>query len=152
MGGACVAPPLFFCYNILMIKLLTYTSNRDKFLQFKFNNPYIYYNEGYKWVQVTSEKQRLVFSENSFIAFDDEISMQELDVGWGWLSENLIQEKYFHDYISLVIFSSLDTPLLCLSGKKIHLIKRQDDFTEFEIDDKKVYLYNFRFMTLARQA
>ena len=135
-----------------MIKLLTYTSNRDKFLQFKFNNPYINYNEGFKWVQVMSEKQRLVFSENSFIAFDDEISMQELDVEWSWLSKNLIQEKYFHDYVSLVIFSNLDTPLLCLSGKKIHLIKRQDNFTEFEIDDKKVYLYNFRFMTLARQA
>ena len=134
-----------------MIKLITYTSSRDKFLEFKFYEPKISYDPTYKWVQVISQKQRIIFSNNSFIAFDEEISNQDLDIGWNWLSTDLIQENYFKGSVSLIIFSNLDTPLLVLNGKKIQLKDRINNFTTFEIDDKMVYLYNYRFMTLARQ-
>ena len=77
-----------------MIKLLTFTDNKDNFLEFNFNKPDIKYNEDFDWVQVSSEKQRLTFSENSFIAFDDKIKYQMLDIQWISLCQKTIQELF----------------------------------------------------------
>ena len=142
--------PLFFWYNKIMIKLLTYTSSRNKFLEFNFKEVSINYNENYNWVEVQSPKQYAVFNENSFLAYDDEIYKRDLDIGWGWMNQDYIQSIYKYNNAALVICSQSDMPLCVLYGKDICLRKKVNNYIELEIDGKKVYLYNFHFMTLSR--
>ena len=132
-----------------MIKIVTYTDERTKCLSFDFNNPKIEYDANFDWVEIKSPNHKLVFCDTSFVAFDSEIESMDADVYWESLVEDKIQQCYIKGLTALVISSNSNHLIKIFAGRKISLTQRYKNFTQFRIDDKSIWLYNVKFMTLS---
>lgn len=129
-----------------MIKLTTYI-NQDAFLNFTFKDCKIDYYKQTKWVNIRSEKQKITI-KNSFIAADEEIGQQGVDVDS--LTTMWIQDLYKHGHKMLIISAMNDEPIKIFWGEEISIKYIEDDFYQFVIDDKPIWTYQMKFLILTK--
>lgn len=131
-----------------MIRLITFTDSNDKLLEFKFNDADITHWEDQNWTLITSAKQKITIGGNAFIAFDEAILGISIDKQDFSLAQKWIQTFYKDKERILIISSQKDEPLFIFHGTTMSIANRKNNYAEFMIDDKKIYMNNLHWMTL----
>lgn len=133
-----------------MIKLITFTNENNKLLEFNFNKCNIEYFTLRQWISVAATNQTLTIKGNSFIAYDEDIYRVNASSTFFNITKSVIQDCYKnHDKI-LIISTVSDEPLYVFTGQSIKMIKTEDTFAKFLIDDKELCINNLHWIVLTR--
>ena len=137
-----------------MIKLITFTHDNIKLLEFNFDNPEITYKENSNWFNVVATKQKLTFYGNSILAYDTELDSSSVAVNTFNFSmaKDWIQYLYKINHKILFISSLSDEPLIIFYGAAINIGNIKNGYAEFTVDGKKIYINNLHWLVLTHNA
>lgn len=131
-----------------MIRIITFTNNNDKLLDFNFNNPEIEYQEEYNWLNVSAAKHKLTFHGNSVLGYDVSLGPVIVDTTNFSIAKDWIQYFYTTDRKVLLISSLADEPLIIFYGAAIRISNEKNGYAEFTVDDKKIFINNLHWFIL----
>ena len=132
-----------------MIRLETFTNKNEKLLEFNFNNPQISY-EPTGWINIFATKQKLTICGNSFIAYDTEVGRVTANTEDFGFAKSWIQSYYKENKKILLISSCADEPLFIFYGTTISISNIKNDYAEFSVDDKKIFINKLHWLILTR--
>lgn len=135
-----------------MIKLITFTNGNEKLLEFNFNDCIIEYFSKTGWINVLSTKQKITIKGNSFIAYDENIKGVVADSAYFSMAKSWIQNFYKQNEKILIISTTADEPLYIFHGDSISIVRTEDEFSHFKIDDKDLYINDLHWIILTHNA
>ena len=130
-----------------MIRLETFTNKNERLLEFNFNNPKISY-QSTGWINIFATKQKITISGNSFIAYDTEIGKVNANTEDFLLAKDWIQSYYKENEKILLISSCADEPLFIFHGTTISISNIKNNYAEFSINNKKIFINNLHWLIL----
>lgn len=133
-----------------MIKLITFTDTTDKLLEFNFNESTFSITPKERWITVNAAKQTLTLCGNSFLAYDETISKTAASAEDFSFAKFWIQTHYKEGEKILLISSTADKPLFIFYGTTISISNIKNGYSEFAVDDKKIYLNNLHWIILTK--
>lgn len=135
-----------------MIKIITFTNNSNKLLDFNFDNPEIEYREETNWLNVSATKHKLTFYGNSVLGYDISLNPVIVDTSNFSMAKDWIQYFYKTDKKILLISSLTDEPLIIFYGTAIRISNIKNGYAEFTVDDKKIFINNLHWFILTHNA
>lgn len=134
-----------------MIKLETFTNSNEKLLEFNFNEPKfnVAPREPY-WITINAAKQTLTICGNSFVAYDTEVGRVATNTDDFNFAKSWIQSYYKENKKILLISSCADEPLFIFYGTTISISNIKNDYAEFSVDDKKIFINKLHWLILTR--
>lgn len=135
-----------------MIRLITFTTDNNKLLDFNFDNPEITYQEETNWLNIVATKQKLTIYGNSTIAFDVELNPIGVSTYNFSVAKDWIQYFYKMNKKILLISSLADEPLFIFYGTTISITNIKNGYAEIFVDDKKISINNLHWLILTHNA
>lgn len=136
-----------------MIKLVTFTNQNEKLLEFNFKDIRIDMapKEPY-WITIVAAKQTLTICGNAFIAYDESAqgvtaNTQDFNFAKSW-----IQTYYKDNQKILLISSPSDEPLFIFYGTTISISNIKNNYAEFSVNGKKIFINNLHWVILTKNA
>ena len=132
-----------------MIRLETFTNKNEKLLEFNFNEPKfnVAQREPY-WITINAAKQTLTICGNSFIAYDTEVGRVAANTDDFNFAKSWIQSYYKENKKILLISSCADEPLFIFYGTTISISNIKNDYAEFSVDGKKIFINKLHWLIL----
>ena len=135
-----------------MIRIITFTNDNNKLFDFNFNDPTITYYPEIGWTNITATKQTITICGNSFLGYDKDLIPANIDSSFFSLGKDWIEEFYAQGDKILIISSLSDEPLFIFHGAAISISNKKNDYAEFTIDGKKIYINNLHWIIISRNA
>lgn len=135
-----------------MIRIITFTNDNDKLLDFNFDNPEIEYREETDWLNVSATKHKLTFYGNSVLGYDISLGPVAVDTTNFSMAKDWIQYFYTTDRKVLLISSLSDEPLIIFYGTAIRISNKKNGYAEFTVDGKKIFINNLHWFILTHNA
>lgn len=130
-----------------MKKVVLYTDEGIKSVEFEFNEPEVRYDNLNRWVSVNASNRTIILSGTNFLAYDTEIQRTSASLDFGMLWQKKANEVYVNSERILVIFSASQNPLEMFHGASLSM-ERDGEIYHFKIDDKDIWLYGLNFLVL----
>ena len=130
-----------------MKKVVLYTDEGIKSVEFEFNEPEVRYDNLNRWVSVKASNRTIILSGTNFLAYDTEIQRTSASLDFGMLWQKKANEVYVNSERILVIFSASQNPLEMFHGVSLSM-ERDGEIYHFKIDDKDIWLYGLNFLVL----
>lgn len=135
-----------------MIRIITFTNDNDKLLDFNFDNPEIEYREETDWLTVSTAKHKLTFYGSSILSYDVSLNPIIVDTSNFSMAKDWIQYFYKTGKKILLISSLTDEPLIIFYGTTISISNKKNGYAEFTVDGKKIFINNLHWFILTRNA
>ena len=130
-----------------MKKVVLYTDEGIKSVEFEFNEPEVRYDNLNRWVSVNASNRTIILSGTNFLAYDTEIQRTSASLDFGMRWQKKANEVYVNSERILVIFSASQNPLEMFHGVSLSM-ERDGEIYHFKIDDKDIWLYGLNFLVL----
>ncbi len=130
-----------------MKKVVLYTDEGIKSVEFEFNEPEVRYDNLNRWVSINASNRTIILSGTNFLTYDTEIQRTSASLDFGMLWQKKANEVYVNSERILVIFSASQNPLEMFHGVSLSM-ERDGEIYHFKIDDKDIWLYGLNFLVL----
>lgn len=130
-----------------MKKIVLYTDEGIKTVEFEFNEPEIKYDNLNKWVSVSASNRSIILSGTNFLGYDNDIPRTSASLDFGIMWQKKANEVYVKSERILVIFSASQNPLEMFHGATLTM-ERDGGIYHFKVDNKDIWVYGLNFLVL----
>lgn len=130
-----------------MKKIVLYTDEGIKTVEFEFNEPEIKYDNLNKWVSVSASNRSIILSGTNFLGYDNDIPRTSASLDFGTMWQKKANEVYVKSERILVIFSASQNPLEMFHGATLTM-ERDGSIYHFKVDNKDIWVYGLNFLVL----